>query len=73
MFQHKQPTVKHYVSFLLEIVPRRKIPQERVATLESDAFIFVYVSFTSVAVYIYVNDHLHVCGIFIGGEEVKSI
>lgn len=46
----------------------------RVTTLESDAFIFVYVRLlTSVAVYIYVNAHLHVCGIFIGEEEVKSI
>lgn len=64
----------HYFSFLLEMVPRRKILWKGVTTLESDAFIFVYVSLlSSVAVYIYVNDHLHVCGIFIGGEEVSNL
>jgi len=41
-----------------------------VTALESSPFIFICVSlFTSVAVYIYANNYLHVCGIFIGGER----
>lgn len=42
--------------------------------MEPDTVAFVYVgSLTSVPVYICIMDHLHVCGIFVGGEEVKSI
>lgn len=56
------------------MVLRRKILWKGVTVMEPDTVAFVCVgSLTSVPVYICIMDHLHVCGIFVGGEEVKSI